>query len=549
MSKRRQKFEVWTIVSVLLALFFLLFLIYPISMLLKQAFFNEDGFTLEQFVRFFEKPYYYNTILNSAKVSICTTLLSLAIGTLFSYFYSFYNLKGAKVLLIVSVLCSMSAPFIGAYSWILLLGRSGLITKLLKLVGLKVGSIYGFKGILIVQASNLYPLVFIYMNGLFKNIDNSLLEASANLGCSGAKRFFTVILRLAMPTILASALLVFMRAFADFGTPLLIGEGYRTFTVEIYTQFLSEVGSNYAFASAISVIAILITTVVFLLQKYATKRNSFTMNSLHPIEKKNPKGFKGFLMHLFCYVVIAIAALPQIYIIILSFRNSKSGVMQEGYSFNNYIEAADRHLLRATKNTVILGVAALALIILFAIMISYLSVRRPSPLNRAIDTFSMIPYIMPGAVMAIALVSAFGKKPLILTGTMIIMILSITIRRMPNTIRSSTASLIQIPISIEEAALSLGASKLKTFFKITVPMMSNGIISGAILSWVSIVTEVSSTAILYTNSTMTLTIGTYSNITRGNLGVATVFATVTTVLTMLSLLIYLLVSDSDDIKL
>lgn len=548
--RQRRKFEVWSVISILLLACFLLFFVYPICTLLRQAFVNEGGkFTMENFVKFFSKKYYYGTILNSFKVSICVTIVSLIIGIVFSYFYSFFRLKGAKFLLVASILCCMSAPFIGAYAWILLLGRSGVITNFLKLLGINIGSIYGFWGILLVQATKLYPLVLIYMNGMFRNLDNSLMEASANLGCKGIKRFFKVVLRLSMPTVLAAALLVFMRAFADFGTPLMMGEGYRTFTVEIYNQFLSETGSNYNFASAISVIAVLLTAVIFLIQKFATKKFSFTMNALHPVEKKDAKGLGGVLMHIFCYGIVAISALPQLYIIYVSFRNSVNGVFQEGYSLANYREAIDKLLLRATGNTVIVGVLALAGIILLAIMISYLTVRRPSILNHTIDTVSMLPYIMPGSVIAIALLSTFSRKPLVLTGTLAIMIIAVIIRRLPYTTRSATATLIQIPMSIEEASISLGASKMKTFFRITVPMMSSGIVSGAILSWVSIVTEVSSAVILYNNRSITLTVGTYSAISRGNFGAAAAFATVTTVLTALSLVVYMRVTKSENIEL
>ena len=548
--RQRRKFEIWSVISILLLACFLLFFVYPICTLLRQAFVNEGGkFTMENFVKFFSKKYYYGTILNSFKVSICVTIVSLIIGIVFSYFYSFFRLKGAKFLLVASILCCMSAPFIGAYAWILLLGRSGVITNFLKLLGINNGSIYGFWGILLVQATKLYPLVLIYMNGMFRNLDNSLMEASANLGCKGIKRFFKVVLRLSMPTVLAAALLVFMRAFADFGTPLMMGEGYRTFTVEIYNQFLSETGSNYNFASAISVIAVLLTAVIFLIQKFATKKFSFTMNALHPVEKKDAKGLGGVLMHIFCYGIVAISALPQLYIIYVSFRNSVNGVFQEGYSLANYREAIDKLLLRATGNTVIVGVLALAGIILLAIMISYLTVRRPSILNHTIDTVSMLPYIMPGSVIAIALLSTFSRKPLVLTGTLAIMIIAVIIRRLPYTTRSATATLIQIPMSIEEASISLGASKMKTFFRITVPMMSSGIVSGAILSWVSIVTEVSSAVILYNNRSITLTVGTYSAISRGNFGAAAAFATVTTVLTALSLIVYMRVTKSENIEL
>ena len=548
--RQRRKFEIWSVISILLLACFLLFFVYPICTLLRQAFVNEGGkFTMENFVKFFSKKYYYGTILNSFKVSICVTIVSLIIGIVFSYFYSFFRLKGAKFLLVASILCCMSAPFIGAYAWILLLGRSGVITNFLKLLGINIGSIYGFWGILLVQVTKLYPLVLIYMNGMFRNLDNSLMEASANLGCKGIKRFFKVVLRLSMPTVLAAALLVFMRAFADFGTPLMMGEGYRTFTVEIYNQFLSETGSNYNFASAISVIAVLLTAVIFLIQKFATKKFSFTMNALHPVEKKDAKGLGGVLMHIFCYGIVAISALPQLYIIYVSFRNSVNGVFQEGYSLANYREAIDKLLLRATGNTVIVGVLALAGIILLAIMISYLTVRRPSILNHTIDTVSMLPYIMPGSVIAIALLSTFSRKPLVLTGTLAIMIIAVIIRRLPYTTRSATATLIQIPMSIEEASISLGASKMKTFFRITVPMMSSGIVSGAILSWVSIVTEVSSAVILYNNRSITLTVGTYSAISRGNFGAAAAFATVTTVLTALSLIVYMRVTKSENIEL
>ena len=120
------------------------------------------------------------------------------------------------------------------------------------------------------------------------------------------------------------------------------------------------------------------------------------MNALHPVEKRDPKGFGGVMMHVFCYLVIAVSMLPQLYIIYVSFRNSKMGVFQSGYSLDNYRSAINNLLLRATGNTVIIGVVALAAIILLAVMISYLVVRRSNPLNHAIDTISMLPYIMPG---------------------------------------------------------------------------------------------------------------------------------------------------------
>lgn len=545
----KRKVDVWTFATISLAVIFAIFLIYPLFGVLRQSVIAEDGrFTLEQFEKFFTNVYYSSTIFNSFAVTIAITLTTLILGIPFAYFYSFYRLKGTKVIFVVSILCCMSAPFIGAYAWIMLLGRAGVITQLLEKVGIDIGSIYGFNGILFVQALKLFPLVFIYMNGAFKNIDNSLVEASASLGCKGIRRFFKIILNLSMPTILAAALLVFMRAFADFGTPLIIGEGYRTFPVEIYKQYVGENGTNHAFAATISVVAILVTAVVFLIQKLAANRYNFASSALHPVEKKTPKGIGGVLMYVYTYGLAGIAVLPNIYIIYLSFRNCDRSVFKPGFSLINYTQAAKKLLLRSINNTLLLSVISLAIIILISIVIAYLVVRRSNLANNMIDTVSMLPYIIPGSVIGIAMAVSFSKPPIVLVGGIWIMIISLVVRRMPYTIRSATATLVQIPRSVEEAAISLGASKLKTFRKITVPMMTNGILSGAILSWVAIVTELSSAIILYNNKTITLTMSAYVAISRGNYGIAAAFSAVLTVLTTISLIIYLAVSKSEDVK-
>lgn len=550
MTKKR-KLEIWTVVSIVLLASFLFFLVYPMFGLLKESVISPEGnFTLEQFQKFFSKNYYTGTIVNSMKVTITVTTVSLLLGIPIAYFYSFYKIKGAKLLFVLSILCSMSAPFIGAYSWIMLLGRSGAITVFLKEVfGITLGSIYGFKGILIVQSLKFFPLVFIYMNGAFKNIDNTLMEASANMGCTGVRRLFNIVLALSMPTILAAGLMVFMQAFADFGTPMLLGEGFQTFPVLIYNQYLGETGRDYNFAAALAVIAVFVTAIVFFFQKWATSRYKFSMNALHPVEKKECKGISGILMHLYCYLLVGVAFMPQLYIIYLSFRNCSGAIFKPGFSLGNYEQATKKLLGRSIGNTALLGVIALAIIIVIAVLIAYLVVRRSSALNNAIDTISMLPYIMPGAVIGLALLMAFGKKPFALTGTLVIMVISFVIRRLPYTIRSATATLMQISLSIEEAAISLGASKLKTFMKITVPMMANGILSGAILSWVAIVTELSSSIILYNNKSITLTMSTYVAITRGNYGLAAAFATILTLVTTISLLAYLKISKSEDINL
>lgn len=549
MNKATNKFfDIWKAVSIGILCLYALFLIYPLFKLLYNAFFFDGSFTTQYFQSFFSQKYYVKSIFNSLKVSVCATALSLIIGIPLAYFYQMYEIKGKTVLQVLIILCSMSAPFIGAYSWIMLLGRSGVITKFIEaLIPIRMPNIYGFNGILLVESLQLFPLVFLYVSGALKNIDNSLLEASENMGCSGFKRFMTIVIPLCMPTIIAAALMVFMRAFADFGTPLLIGEGYQTFPVIIYNSYFAETGGDHNFGAAISIIAIVITAIIFLIQKYINGKFNFTMSALHPIERKPVHGIHCLFVNFYSWAVVAIAFLPQLYVIYTSFLKTSGKIFLKGYSLDSY-RYAFTHLTKAIPNTFIIGGIALVIVIILAILIAYLVVRRNNILNKIIDTVSMVPYIIPGSVVGIALVMAFNKKPLVLTGTITIMIVALVIRRIPYTIRSSTATLQQISLSIEEAAISLGSSKLKAFFKITVPMMANGILSGAIMSWVTIITELSTAIILYNLNTITLTLATYTYVSRGNYGIAAAYATILTVTTIISLLIYMKVTGNKEIS-
>ena len=550
--KNNNKFrmDVWGFITLAAIVLYLLFLIYPMAYLMKQSVVDSGtgAITMANFAKFLSKSYYFDTLFNSFKVSIAATLLSLVIGTPLAYLFSVFKIKGKSILNILIIVASMSAPFIGAYSWILLLGRSGVVTKFFKNIGIIIPPIYGFTGIVLVMTLQLFPLVFLYAKGALKNIDNSLIEAAENLGCSGFLCFFKVVVPLITPTLLAAGLLVFMRSFADFGTPMLIGEGYRTFPVVLYTEFINEVSGNDGFAAAIAVIAIIVTTVVFLAQKYVSNKKSFSLNAMHPMEEKTAHKDISWMIHLFSYLIVGIAVLPQCYVIYTSFKKTEGKIFTSGYSLESYITAFGK-LGKSIQNTIIIPVLALIVIVILAVVIAYLVVRRRNTLTNTVDILSMIPYIVPGTVLGIALLNGFNKKPLLISGTMLIMVIALIIRRLPYTIRSSVAILQQIPMSIEEAAISLGASKMKAFFHITVPMMSAGILAGAILSWVTMISELSTAIILYTGKTKTLTVAVYTEVVRGNYGMAAALSTILTALTVVSLLVFNRFNKGKDLSL
>lgn len=548
-NSKRFRLDVWGWTTIVILLLYALFLLYPLSLLLKMAFSDGVHFTLENFAKFFSRKYYSITLLNSFKVSIAATIASVVVGVVLGYFMSVFKVRGAKLLRMCIVMATMSAPFVGAYAWIMLLGRNGVITNLLSgLFGITMPDIYGFNGIMLVFVTQLFPLVFLYVQGAMSKMDASLMEASENLGCTGFKRFFTVVLPLISPTVLAGALLVFVRAMSDFGTPMLIGEGYRTFTVILYNEFVGEVSQNKGFASAIAIIAILITMVVYFSQNFVAKKQAFSMNALHRIEKKQLHGFSNFIVHFITYVVVGISILPQLYVVYTSFLKTSGQIYVAGYSLQSYQDMFSR-LGRSIQNTIVIPAVSLLIVVFLAVLIAYVAVRRRNVLSGAVDVISMIPYVIPGTVIGIAMISAFNREPLVLTGGMFIMVVALVVRRLPYTIRSSVAILQQIPLYVEEAALSLGSSKPKAFFTVTLPMMSSGVLSGAILSWVTLISELSTAILLYTGKTQTLTVAIYTQIVRGNYGIASAMATVLTVMTLLSLLIFNKISKDGDLTM
>ena len=545
-----KRFNVWTALTLILLALFLLFVIYPIGMLIVKSLFVGGKVDLSYFVKFFSKKYYWVTLVNSFKVTVLSTLLACLIGVPMAYLLRSVKIRGSEFLNILIVISYLSPPFIGAYAWIQLLGRNGFITRILNaLFHVKLHGIYGFAGIVLVFSLQSFPLIYMYVSGAMKNLDNSLNEAAESLGCNAFQRVTKVIFPLVLPSLLAGMLLVFMRVFSDFGTPMIIGEGYKTFPVMLYTQFMGEVGTNDGFAATMCVIVIVIALMFFFIQKLLGQKFTYSMTALKPMQAQEAEGWRKVCAHLAVYLVTLVAALPQITVIITSFIGTINGSLFTGeFTLDNYRNIFSKGNTVAIRNTYLFGLEAIVVVIVCGILISYLSVRKKNTLTGVLDVLTMFPYIIPGSVLGISFLYAFNGPPFLLGGTVIIMIIALSIRRMPYTIRSSTAIIGQISPSIEEVSISLGASQVKTFLQITVPMMLPGVLSGAIMSWITLISELSSSVILYTSRTSTLTVAIYSEVIRSNFGNAAAYSTILTLTSIVSLLIFFKVSGSKDLS-
>ncbi|MCL1965092.1 MAG: iron ABC transporter permease [Firmicutes bacterium] len=539
----RPRFDFWFCVKAIVLATMALFLIYPFSTLLTRSFFSTrvEGLTLFNYERFFSRTYYVNALKNTGFVTLTTTLTCSLIGVPLAYIMTRYNVWGKRLFYILIVMALMSPPFIGAYSWILLFGRSGFATKLFAQLGISLPTIYGKFGIIIVFTFHLYPFVYLYASGAMNSIDSSLEEAAENLGSSRLRRMFTITFPVILPSILGGVVMVFMAVLADFGTPMLIGEGYTVLPVLVYNEYMSEMGGNANMASALSVVIVACSLLVLLLQKLLIYKRNYVMTTLRPPQVIKLRGFKRFLITLPVAVVTLIGLLPQATVVIMSFIKTDFTGFIGGFTFDNYGAILSR-LGRNITNTYWFSVVAIVFIVIFGTLISYVIVRKKGAVASAMDALVMFPYVIPGSVLGICLIVAFNRRPLILTGTAGIMIISYVVRKLPYTVRSGSAFLYQTDPSVEEASINLGVSPMKTFFTVMTRLMLPGILSGAILSWITCINELSSSIMLYAGKTSTIAVAIYTEVMRMSDGTAAALASVLTLTTVVSLLIFLRVS-------
>lgn len=540
MKKRLGKVELdfWFFTRLFVILGMCLFIVYPFyTILTKSVFSNKvEGITLDNFVRFFTKPYYYQTLLRSMVICFATMITTTIIGVPIAYVMTRYNVAGKQLLHILIIMSLMSPPFIGAYSWIILMGRNGLVAKLFAIFGWTAPTIYGRDGIIFVFTLHLFPYIYLYTSGAMNSIDSSLEEAAENLGMNKLKRIWTITLPVILPSILAGCVMVFMTCLADFGTPMLLGEGYTVLPVLVYNEYMSESAVNPYMASALSVIIVACSLLVLTFQKLVIDKRNYQMSSLRPPQETKLHGWKRFFVSLPIYIVVFVAFLPQIVVVCQSFiERSFSGVIK-GVNLNNYRAILSR-LGNNIRNTYVFSLIAIVFIVLLGILVSYILVRKKGKVASLIDTLIMFPYVIPGSVLGIGLIVAFNRKPIILVGTSAIMIISYIVRKLPYTVRSGSAFLYQMDPSVEEASINLGVSPMKTFFTVTARMMLPGIMSGAVLSWITCINELSSSIMLYSGKTSTIAVAIYQEVTRMSDGTAGALATILTVTTIISLVL------------
>lgn len=476
--------------------------------LLRSSVLSADGsrLTLAHFARFFTSVRYRQGLANSALVALASTALALLVGVPLAFVRARYRLPGRTATLTLATMATVSPPFLGAYVWMMLLGWSGVLTRALRAAGIPFGSIMGFHGIVWVTVWASVGLVFLFAHDAFAGMDPSLEEAAMSVGASPLRAALSISLPLAAPALTTAAYLVLMAVLTDFGTPKIIGGDVQVLPVLVYHDFLAEVSGSPSMAATASLALLALSTVLLLLQRWFLARRGHAVAGPRRILPRALPRWAAALVTAWTAAVFLLVFVPHLAVLALSFATWRAGVPGLPPTLANYSALIERSA-RPVLTSYVLSGAATALAVGAGAVLAFVVVRRSyRVLSPALSALVMAPYLIPGTVLAAGLIVAFNAPPLLLTGTGAILVVAYVVRKLPYAMKSAEAGLHQVHPSLEEAALSLGATPARAFRDVTAPLIRPSLVSGGTLTFLMTVTELSSTILLYSAAWTTMSV-------------------------------------------
>jgi len=513
-------------------------LIYPIFTTLTSSFIKNgeeitvSNLTLANFWTILESSTYRKAIWHSLVVAIFSSLFAVLLALPMAYCITRVKMPFRNFIMSLSVIPIISPPFIGAYSWVILLGRNGLITRLINaVVGENVmPGIYGPFGIILALSLHYFPYVFLIVQGALAASDPYIEENAEIMGAGRWYRVRTLTFPLVLPSIGAGTLIVFVKALGNFGVPAILGGDYQVLTTLMYFQVHGMFNLNSA--SAIALFNVFFTVVAVLILRQVTKRQFITVTGVSRRARQIDTFAAKFLANIYVWSLLLAALLPQIVVLFTSFAERWGGaVLPTVYGLGNYIEVFSDSL-RPIVNSVVLAGGATILCTVFGVLCAYTAQRRHFRGKWAIDITIMLPFVLPGIVTGVAFLTTFNSGYIILTGTAAILVLAYFIRRLAYTFRSISAAISQIDNKMEEASKIVGATWGTTMRKITVPLVAPGILAGAILVFSTLITEMSITIMLYSARWKTISIAIFERLTGEEVYAACAIGSVAIMLTL-----------------
>ena len=522
---------------VLLVTFLTLFILYPLAILLVDSLYGSSGLSFDTFRRIFDMWTFRRAIANTLKVGFVVGLLSTLIGLLFAYVEVYVRvgkLTGG-LFKVVSMLPVVSPPFVLSLSMIMLFGRAGLITRFL--LGIYDNDIYGYWGIVIVQTLTFFPVCYMMLKGLLKNIDPSMEEAARDMGASRWRVFTTVTLPLLLPGLGNAFLVTFIESIADFANPMIIGGSYDTLATTIYLQITGAMDKEGA--AAMAVVLLCITLAMFVFQKYYLERKTAATLTGKASRGRMLIGDRSVTIPLTVLCVLAALFVIMMYICVpIGALFPTWGYKFTPLTFKWFEQVFTRYRgLQAFRDSFVLSLIAAPITALLSMIISYLVVKRKFRSKGFIEAVSILAMAVPGTVLGVGYIRGFANGLFhtgllsSLYGTGLILVIVFIVRSLPTGTRSGISALRQIDKSIEESAYDMGANSLKVFTSVTLPLIKDSFLSGLVTAFVRSITAISAIILLVTPSYLLITVQINEFAEKGAFSVACAFATILILIT------------------
>jgi len=531
-----------TTIIVLIA-FLTLFILYPLAILLVDSIVTDDGISLSVFQRVLAMPSFETAITNTLSLGLFVGVFAALIGLLFAYVEVYVNLESRFMkwlYSLVSMLPVVSPPFVLSLSVILLFGKSGIITR--GLLGIYDNDVYGFSGIALVQILTFFPVCYMMFRGLLKNIDPSLEEAARDMGATRWHVFTTVTLPLILPGIGNAFLVSFIESIADFANPMIIGGSYDTLATSIYLQITGAYDKQGA--SAMSVVLLSITMVMFIIQKYVLERKSAATLTGKASRQRMliADNSVRIPLSLLCGVIAVFVVV--MYVCVVFGALFKTWGYDYSLTFKWFEQVFTlHHGAKAFWDSFSLSLIAAPITAILSMIISYLVVKRRFHGRGFIETVSMLAMAVPGTVLGVGYIRGFSSGVFHtgflqgLYGTSAILVIVFIVRSLPTGTRSGISALRQIDPPIEESAYDMGANSFHVFMTVTLPLIKDSFLSGLVTAFVRSITAISAVILLVTPQTLMITVQINEYAEKGAYGIACAFATILIIITYGSVLI------------
>ena len=506
----------WIAFGLILA-FLLCFLVLPVGTVIYTAFVTETGaLTVGHFANFFNQGVFRESFFNSLQVALASTFFASVIAVPLAYLTVRFEFRGALAIQTLGVLPLVMPPFVGAVALQLIFGKNGSVNLLLDdWLGFTIPIMDGLVGVTFVESIHYFPFILLNLVAAMRNIDGAMEESALNLGARGWRLFRRVIFPLAMPGYLAGAALVFVKVFDDLGTPLVMGIT-NMLAPQAYLR-ITSVGVDDPLGYVISVIMIGFSILALWLAARVMKGRDYAtlQKGGAALQKRRLSKWEALLAYGWIALVLLIVLAPHIGILLMSFAQVWSfSVLPDAYTLAHYatIFSDAKGMI---GNTLLYCVLAAGLDVVIGTAIAYLILRTRLPGRQWLHHLASAALAIPGLVLAIGYLRLFKGVTLPFTDTLVVqtwvlIMLAYAVRRLPYALRSCMAALQQVHVSLEEAAQSVGASRLSTIRRVMVPLMAGGILAGFVTSFITAAVELSATLVLVsTESQAPMSLGIY----------------------------------------